>query len=72
MSIAAVRSPHGNEDAYQAYYAEAAEEVRAVRVGEKETSQQAAIIAYMDQTIQGLREEIKQLKANHPDKPPIP
>ena len=45
MSTAAVRSPHGYEDAYEAYYAEAAEEVRAVRVGEKETSEQAAIVA---------------------------
>jgi len=45
MSATAVRSPHGYEDAYRAYYAEAAEEVRAVRVGEKETSEQAAIVA---------------------------
>ena len=45
MSTAAVRSPHGYEDAYEAYYAEAAEEIRAVRVGEKETSEQAAIVA---------------------------
>jgi hypothetical protein len=45
MSTTAVRSPHGYEDAYEAYYAEAAEEVRAVRVGEKETSDQAAIVA---------------------------
>jgi hypothetical protein len=45
MSTTAVRSPHGYEDAYEAYYAEAAEEVRAVRVGEKETSDQAAILA---------------------------
>jgi len=45
MSTAAVRSPHGYEDAYEAYYAEAAEEFRAVRVGEKDTSEQAAIVA---------------------------
>jgi hypothetical protein len=45
MSATAVRSPHGYEDAYEAYYAESAEEVRAVRVGEKETSDQAAIVA---------------------------
>jgi hypothetical protein len=45
MSTTAVRSPQEYEDAYQAYYAEAAEEVRAVRVGEKETSEQAAIVA---------------------------
>ena len=45
MSATAVRSPQGYEGAYQAYYAEAAEEARAVRVGEKETSEQAAIVA---------------------------
>src|SRR5262249_14391268 len=41
----ATRSPQEYEDAYEAYYAEAAEEVRAVRVGEKDTSEQAAIVA---------------------------
>ncbi|HEY3462122.1 MAG TPA: hypothetical protein VGK62_01550 [Gaiellaceae bacterium] len=45
MSTTAVRSPEEYEDAYEAYYAEAAEELRAVRVGEKETSEQAAIVA---------------------------
>ncbi|HJU37763.1 MAG TPA: hypothetical protein VJ716_10150 [Gaiellaceae bacterium] len=45
MSTTAVRTPQEYEDAYEAYYAEAAEEVRAVRVGEKETSEQAAIVA---------------------------
>jgi hypothetical protein len=45
MSATAVRSPQGYEAAYQAYYAEAAEEFRAVRVGEKEISEQAAIVA---------------------------
>jgi hypothetical protein len=45
MSATAVRSPHEYEDAYAAYYAEAAEEFRAVRVGQKETSEQAAIVA---------------------------
>jgi hypothetical protein len=44
MSATAVRSPQEYEDAYEAYYAEAAEELRAVRVGEKETSDQAAIV----------------------------
>jgi hypothetical protein len=44
VSATAVRSPHEYEAAYEAYYAEAAEEVRAVRVGEKETSEQAAIV----------------------------
>jgi hypothetical protein len=45
MSTTAVRTPQGYEDAYEAYYAEAAEELRAVRVGEKNTSEQAAIVA---------------------------
>ncbi len=45
MSATAVRSAQEYEDAYRAYYAEAAEEFRAVRVGEKETSEQAAIVA---------------------------
>jgi hypothetical protein len=45
MSTTAVRLPQEYEDAYEAYYAEAAEEYRAVWVGEKETSEQAAIVA---------------------------
>ena len=45
MSATAVRTPQEYEDAYEAYYAEAAEEVRAVRVGEKDTSEQAGIVA---------------------------
>lgn len=45
MSAASVRSPQEYEDAYEAYFAEAMEELRAVRVGEKETSEQAAIVA---------------------------
>jgi hypothetical protein len=44
MSTTAVRTPQEYEDAYEAYYAEAAEEVRAVRVGEKATSEMAAIV----------------------------
>ena len=45
MSTTAIRTPQEYEDAYEAYYAEAAEEVRAVQVGEKDTSEQAAIVA---------------------------
>ena len=45
MSATAVRSGQEYEDSYRAYYVEAAEEFRAVRVGEKETSEQAAIVA---------------------------
>jgi hypothetical protein len=44
MSATAVRSAQEYEDAYRAYYVEASDEVRAVRVGEKETSEQAAIV----------------------------
>ncbi|HKC77049.1 MAG TPA: hypothetical protein VKB70_01555, partial [Gaiellaceae bacterium] len=44
MSTTAVRSAQEYEDAYRAYYIEASDEVRAVRVGEKETSEQAAIV----------------------------
>jgi hypothetical protein len=45
LSTTSVRSAQQYEDAYRAYYREAAEESRAVRVGEKETSEQAAIVA---------------------------
>ena len=44
MSATAVRTPQEYEDAYGAYYAEGAEEARAVRVGEKATSEMAAIV----------------------------
>jgi len=45
MSATAVRTAEEYEDAYRRYYVEASEEFRAVRVGEKETSEQAAIVA---------------------------
>jgi hypothetical protein len=45
VSATAVRTAQGYEEAYRTYYAEAAEEGRAVRVGEKETSEQAAIVS---------------------------
>ena len=45
MSATTVRTADEYEAAYRTYYAEAAEEHRAVRVGEKETSAQAAIVA---------------------------
>ena len=45
MSATAVLGAAEYEDAYRAYYAEASDEERAVRVGEKETSEQAAIVA---------------------------
>jgi len=68
MSTAAVRSPHGYEDAYEAYYAEASEEVRAVRVGEKETSDQAAIVArHADLFTQEQLDALRQAEAVAPE-----
>src|SRR4051794_19876080 len=45
MSTTAVRSPAEFEEQLQRYLFERSEEGRAVRVGEKETSEQAAIVA---------------------------
>jgi len=45
MSATAVRTPADYESRLQQYYFERAEEGRAVRVGEKEVSEQAAIVA---------------------------
>ncbi|MGZ4335123.1 MAG: hypothetical protein ACXVRJ_12760 [Gaiellaceae bacterium] len=45
MSTTAVRTPAEYEDRLHDYYKERAEEGRAVRVGEKEVSEQAAIVA---------------------------
>ncbi len=45
MSVTAVRSPAEFEQQLSRYLFERSEEVRAVRVGEKETSEQAAIVA---------------------------
>ena len=45
MSATAVRSPTEYESELQRYHFERSEEGRAVRVGEKEVSEQAAIVA---------------------------
>jgi hypothetical protein len=45
MAATAVRTPAEYEERLRSYYTESAEEGRAVRVGEKETSEQAAIVA---------------------------
>src|SRR3954470_7110486 len=45
MSTTAIRDAAEYESRLQQYYFERAEEARAVRVGEKETSEQAAIVA---------------------------
>ncbi|MFL6039563.1 MAG: hypothetical protein ACJ74B_13120 [Gaiellaceae bacterium] len=62
MSTTAVRSPAEFEEQLQRYLYERSEEGRAVRVGEKEVSEQAAIVArYADlfsrDQLQALREE---------------
>jgi hypothetical protein len=61
MSTTAVRTPQEYEDAYEAYYAEAAEEARAVQVGEKDTSEQAAIVARHADLF--IREQLDALRA---------
>ena len=48
MSTTAVRAPAEYESRLRDYYYERAEEGRAVRVGEKEVSEQAAIVARYD------------------------
>jgi len=45
MSTTAVRTPADYEERLRDYYRERSEEARAVRVGEKEVSEQAAIVA---------------------------
>ena len=44
-TVATVRTPAEYEDRLRTYIFERAEEVRAVRVGEKEVSERAAIVA---------------------------
>jgi hypothetical protein len=65
MSTTAVRSSQEYEDAFRAYYAEAMEELRAVRVGEKETSEQAAIVARHADLF--TREQLDVLRAGEDD-----
>jgi hypothetical protein len=65
VSTTAVRSAQEYEGAYRAYYAEAAEEFRAVRVGEKETSEQAAIVARHGELF--TREQLDALRAAEAD-----
>ena len=68
MSTTIVRTPQEYEDAYEAYYAESAEEVRAVRVGEKETSEQAAIVArHADLFTQEQLEALRAVEAEASD-----
>ena len=61
MATAAVRSSSDYEARLREYYFEADEEYRAVRVGEKETSEQAEIVArYADLFT---REQLEALRA---------
>ncbi|HZD87948.1 MAG TPA: hypothetical protein VE088_08085 [Gaiellaceae bacterium] len=69
MSAIAVRTAGEYEAAYRAYYGEAAEEYRAVRVGEKETSEQAAIVArhadlFTQAQLEALRAEEEQAEGD--------
>ena len=60
MTVAAVRSPAEFEERLQRYLYERAEEGRAVRVGEKETSEQAAIVARYEDLF--TREQLESLR----------
>jgi hypothetical protein len=70
MSATAVRSPAEFEEQLQRYLFERSEEGRAVRVGEKEISEQAAIVArYEDlfsrDQLSALRDEEEQAEGDH-------
>jgi hypothetical protein len=72
VSVASVRSPVEFESRLQRYLYERAEEARAVRVGEKEISQQAEIVArYADlfsrEQLSALREAEAEAGAEPPD-----
>ena len=67
MSVAAVRTPAEYESRLQRYVFERSEEGRAVRVGEKEISEQAAIVArYADLFT---REQLDALRAAEAEAP---
>jgi hypothetical protein len=67
MSVAAVRTPAEYESRLQRYVFERSEEGRAVRVGEKEVSEQAAIVArYADLFT---REQLEALRAAEEEAP---
>ena len=68
MSVAAVLSPADYERRLQQYLYERSEEGRAVRVGEKETSEQAAIVARYAELF--TREQLDVLRAAEDDVPP--
>lgn len=61
MPVAAVRSPAEYEERLRTYLFERAEEVRAVRVGEKEVSERAAIVAAFADLFS--REQLEELRS---------
>ena len=64
MSVAAVRTPAEYESRLQRYVFERSEEGRAVRVGEKEVSEQAAIVArYADLFTRAQLEALRRAEA---------
>jgi hypothetical protein len=65
VSATAIRNAQEYEDAYRAYYGESAEEFRVVRVGEKERSEQAAIVARHADLF--TREQLEALRAAEAD-----
>jgi hypothetical protein len=62
VSVATVRRPAEYEERLQRYLYERSEESRAVRVGEKETSEQAAIVARYGDLFS--REQLEQLRVS--------
>ena len=68
MSVAAVRTPAEYESRLQRYVFERSEEGRAVRVGEKEVSEQAAIVArYADLFTRAQLDALRRAEAEAPD-----
>jgi hypothetical protein len=68
MSVAAVRTPAEYESRLQQYVFERSEEGRAVRVGEKEVSEQAAIVArYSDLFSREQLDALRTAEAEAPD-----
>src|SRR3954447_14292521 len=65
MSATAVRSPTEYEEVLQRYLYERSEEGRAVRVGEKETSEQAAIVERYSDLFS--REQLEALRGAEED-----
>lgn len=68
MAVAAVRTPAEYESRLRQYVLERSEEARAVRVGEKETSEQAQIVArYSDLFTRAQLDALREADAAAPD-----